>query len=71
MEVSDCETNWVFFIGFANNCISYSCSGQFDNLTGHELVGNDRLEKLQLINFESQVKFSSLGKVKKLRISSF
>ena len=62
----------VFFDGFINNCLSYSVDGKFDNLTGFELVGNERLEELELRgNFcESPVQFASLGKVTNLRVYS-
>ena len=61
----------IFFDGFINNCLSYSVEGIIENLTGKELVGNDWLEELELLEefMKSPVKFTSLGKVKKLKIS--
>ena len=42
------DSNKVLFVGFIDNCISYSVDRKIDNLTGHELVGNESLEELNL-----------------------
>ena len=67
------DSNKVLFVGFIDNCISYSVDRKIDNLTGHELVGNESLEELELSFgfWDSSVKFVSLGKVKKLIASAY
>ena len=42
------DSNKVLFVGFIDNCISYSVDRKIDNLTGNELIGNESLEELNL-----------------------
>ena len=65
------EYDKIFFVGFINNCKSYSINVPIKNLTGNELVGNDRLEKLTLNSgfLSTPVIFTSLGLVKTLEIN--
>ena len=65
------EYDKIFFVGFINNCKSYSINVPIKNLTGNELVGNDRLEKLTLNSgfLSTPVIFTSLGLVKTLEFN--
>ena len=65
------EYDEIFFVGFINNCKSYSINVPIKNLTGNELVGNDRLDKLILNSgfFSTPVTFTSLGLVKTLEFN--